>query len=198
MEVKAEQAEEARQIAAHINKFLQSAMAIAAKNRFAGANKELLVHNEDLVKECRHELQILYTYTAKNPEQKKLLDNVNASLEVGIKQAQEIQECIAKRDLETAVRLRRELPVLLRQTMKTLETFGKEASRLEEFAPHIVTLRRDLIRQALTIGISLNLAIAFVLALVVNKNIVKRLRILSDNARAVELDLPLIVASRMQ
>lgn len=191
MERKAEQAEDARQIATHINKFMRGAMAIAAKNRFAAANKEFLGSDEELIRECHQELRLLYTYTEKDPEERKLLDSVNASLEEGIKQGEEIRSCIAKRDLDTAVRLRKELPSLLHETMQTLEAFRKEAARLEDFAPHIVQQRRDLISQALTIGISLNVLIALALALVTNRSLVKRLSILADNAKAVELNLPL-------
>ncbi len=166
-------------------------MTIAAKDRFSSANQELLVGNDELIQECRQELRIIYTYTEKNPEEKKLLDKFNASMEEGIREATAIQDCILRRDLDQAVKLRKDLVPLLHETMKTLDLFKQEAVRLEEFAPHIVHQRRELIRQALTVGISLNVLIAFALAFIANKSLVQRLRILSDNARAVELNLPL-------
>ncbi len=191
MERKAEQAENARQIVTHINKLVRSAVTIAAKDRFSGANQELLASNDELIQECRQELRLLYTYTEKLLRKKKLLDTFNASMEEGIKQATAIQDCILRRDLDTAVKLRKDLVPLLHQTMKTLDLFKKEAARLEEFAPHIVHQRRELIRQSLIVGITLNVLIALALALIANKSLVQRLRILSDNAKAVELNLPL-------
>jgi len=191
MERQAEQAEDARQIVTHINKLVRSACTIAAKDRFASADHVLAASNDELIQECRQELHILYTYTEKNPEEKKLLDTFNSSMEEGIRQATAIQDCILRRDLATAVKLRTDLVPLLHETMKTLEAFRKEAARLEEFAPHIVHQRRELIKQALIVGISLNVLIALSLALIANKSLVRRLRVLSDNANAVELNLPL-------
>jgi len=191
MERKAQQAEDARQIATHINKFLRGAMIIAAKNRFAAANRELLGSDQDIIQECRQELRLLYKYAEKKPEEWQLLDKINRSIDQGIKQGQAIQECIAKKDLDAAVKLRKDLVPLLHDTMTNLEAFRQEAARLEEFAPHIVQQRQDLIRQALTIGVCLNLLIAFAMAMVANKSLVARLKVLSDNARALEANLPL-------
>ncbi len=191
MERKAEQAEDARQIAAHLNELTRIGFAIAGKNRFAAANGEFMSSDAELIQESRRELRLLHVYAQKDPEERKLIDTVDVSIEEGIKKGEMIRECIARKDLDAAFKLRKELQPLLHETMNNLEMFRKEATRLEDFAPHVVHQRQDLIRQVLTIGISLNVLIALVLALIANKSLVKRLQILSDNARAVELHLPL-------
>lgn len=191
MEHKAEQAEDARQIATHLNELTRIGFAIAGKNRFATANGEFMSSDAELIQESRRELRLLHIYAEKDPEERKLIDKVDVSIEDGIKKGELIRGCIARKDLDAALRLRKELQPLLHETMNNLEMFRKEATRLEDFAPHVVHQRRDLIRQVLAIGISLNVLIALVLALVANKSLVKRLQVLSDNARAVELNLPL-------
>ncbi len=191
MERKAQQAEDARQVATHMNNFIRGGLAIAGKNRFAAANGELLSSDAEIIQECRKELRYISAYADKNPEEKKLLNHITVTIEDGIKKGEMIRQCIRAQELETAAKLRKELVPLLNDTLQDLEMFRKEATRLEEYAPHIVRQRQHLIKLALTIGVSLNIVMALVMALLANKSLVQRLRVLSDNARALQSNQPL-------
>lgn len=191
MEVQAEQAEQARTIALHMNNFMRAAVAMAGHTKFSMVDKNLS-ETSDYVRELKKELRILSELTEEQPKQREIVERISKKIEKGIEIAFKIKEYVQDDDLVTAARLRSDLKPVLAEAAQHLEALREEEERLEQFAPHVVSQRRELIKNALIAGISVNILVAIVLTLIVNRSLVHRIGIVAYNARAFTNNQPLL------
>lgn len=190
MEVQAEQAEQARTIALHMNNFMRAAVAMAGHTKFSLVNKDLS-ETSDYVKELRGELRTLKELTKDRPKEREIVERISEKIQKGIEYAFKIRKYIQNDDIVTAAKLRQELKPTLAEAAEHLEALRMEEERLEQFAPHVVSQRRELIQTILIAGISVNFMMAIVLTLAVNRSLVHRIGIVSYNARAFTKNEPL-------
>lgn len=191
MEVQAEQAEQARTIALHMNNFMRAALAMAGHVKFSLVNKDL-GDTADYIGEIKTELGILKELTKNRPEERAIVERISKKIEKGIEYAYQIRDYVQNDNLETAGRLRRELKPILAEAAAHLEDLRIEEERLERFAPHVVAQRRELIKSFVIVGISVNVLLAFFLTLIVNRSLLQRLGIVAYNARAFTDNRPLL------
>lgn len=191
VERQAEQADHARVVATHINRFLRCIMAIAGETRYKTLTRDVAPSSILLIEEARRELKILERLLKDKPQEKEYIDKIKGFLERAIDNGYKIRQYRDSGDLSNALIIHKEMRPLLIQISENMENLRITEERLEDMAPHVVTERRELIKNALIAGVALNILLAFVLALIVNRGLVSRLSIVTANAKAFKENKPL-------
>jgi PAS domain S-box-containing protein len=193
MEKQAEQAEEARVLATHMNRYLRVAMDVAMRGRAAkGSNDKL--NNPALFDDLRKELDTISELTKNKPAEHVIVRDLKLQLEDAVFMLNQLNAATDRGDLVAMYEMRGKLNPLLVRMGTSMERMRKMEAQLEDAAPHVISRRRELIRNVLIVGVTLNLTIALALAVLVQKGLVARLKVLSDNARAYRDGKPLMPA----
>lgn len=181
IEAQAEEIENARVIVTHMNRVLRSGMDLVGNTRISTMTGKHIPH-EVIIEEMRGEIEFLTRKLANKPDQRKLLNQLRNDLQRGERQAKRVKELIRNGDLLAARQITRESRALLEDFRTTFESIRVHQEAIEDKAPRLVMRRRELIRSILIFGVSFNIWLAVALAVLVQRGLVTRLQILSENA----------------
>jgi len=190
VEKQAEQAEEARVLATHMNRFLRLMMEVVGQKKF-DTDRVRPIDPHQAIKGVQQELETIEEMVQDKPAERKMVRQIKELLTETAIMAESLNNHTRNGDIAKAYEMRASIRPLLHKMGANIEAMRKTQEKLEEAAPHIVSQRRELIRNILIFGVTFNIALAVMLALFVYRNVVFRLGILYDNARAFEENKPL-------
>jgi signal transduction histidine kinase len=191
IEAQAEQAEEARVIATHMNRFLRLMMEVIGKQKFDVEHIAGPMDTAMRVREVEGELNTLERLVKDRPKERKIVKELKVALREVCAKAEQLNDYTHSGDIVKVYEMRKDIRPVLNNMAINVETIRRAEEALEESAPHVVSRRRVLIKNILIFGVSMNIALAIAMALIVYKGLVLRLSILYDNSIAFKENRPL-------